>query len=69
MKKLKKDTRVILFFTWATGEGDSIDLPYGMLRHVVQMFEKFNQDFLPIVQVGKKKFYFASSKGTLRPLL
>ena len=68
MKELKKDTRVILFFSWATGEGDYINLPYGVIKHVVRVFEKFNQYYLPIVQVGKKKFYFSSRKGTLKPL-
>ena len=68
MKEPKKKTRVVLFFSWATGEGDYINLPYGLLPGAVKMLERYNQYFIPIVQIGKKKFYFGTEKGTLKPL-
>jgi len=68
MNKIKKDTRVILYFQWATGESDYINLPCGLLKDVVKIVEKYDQYFVPVVQVGKGKFYFCSNKGTLRPL-
>jgi len=65
---LKMKDRVVLFFSWATGEGDYIELPFGLLAGAVRMLMGYNQYFIPIVQVGKKKFYFLNEKGTLKPL-
>lgn len=66
--KLEKNVRVILFFTWSTGEADYVDLPFGLLEPTVKILEGYYQNFVPIVQVGKKKYYFGTEKGTLRPL-
>ena len=68
MKNPKKETRVTLFFTWATGESDYIDLPFGLLKKAVQICEKYNQYFVPIVRIGKEDYYFGTEKGTLKPL-
>lgn len=65
---LKKTDRVVLFFAWSTGESDFIDLPFGLLKQMVKLVEKYDQGFVPMVLVGKKKYYFGTEKGTLRPL-
>lgn len=63
-----KQTRVTLFFTWSTGEADYIDLPFGLLSPTVKILVGYDQNFIPIVQIGKGKFYFGTEKGTLKPL-
>lgn len=68
MAKLKRDNRMQLFFSWADGKGDFIDLPYGMLKDIVKILERYDQYCVPMVMAKGQKFFFVSETGKLEPL-
>ena len=64
---LERDERVLVFFVFPDDKTCYVDTPYCLLSDIVKALEQKVHNFVPIVEIRKKKYYYGES-GSLRLL-